>query len=60
MITGELEKQGFHGEGNDPWLVPCPCVLPDLLQLLSQPGRQGLPQPVQQLRQLHVVLSVVA
>jgi len=40
--------------------VHCPCVLPDLLQLLSQPGGQGLPQPVQQLGQLHVVVSVVA
>lgn len=40
--------------------VPCPCVLPDLLQLLSQPGGQRLPQPVQQLGQLHVVVSVVA
>lgn len=40
--------------------VPCLCVLPDLLQLLSQPGGEGLPQPVQQLGQLHIVVSVVA
>lgn len=37
----------------------CP-ALSGLLQLLSQPGRQGLPQPVQQLGQLHVVVPVVA
>lgn len=37
----------------------CFSVLPHLLQLLSQPWRQRLPQPVQQLRELHVVLPVV-
>lgn len=37
----------------------CP-ALSGFLQLLSQPGRQRLPQPVQQLGQLHVVVPVVA
>lgn len=37
-----------------------PPGLPDLLQLLPQPGGQRLAQPVQQLGQLHVVLPVVA
>lgn len=35
-------------------------ALPRLLQLLPQPGRQGLPEFVQQLGELHVVVSVVA
>lgn len=35
-------------------------MLPHLLQLLSQPWRQRLPQPVQQLGELHVVVPVVA
>lgn len=39
---------------------PGPPGLPDLLQLLPQPRGQRLPQPVQQLGQLHVVLAVVA
>lgn len=38
----------------------CPRALPGLLQLLAQPGRQGLPEPVQQPGQLHVVVPVVA
>jgi len=32
---------------------------PDLLQLLPQPGGEGLPEAVQQLGQVHVVVPVV-
>lgn len=57
-IPSEPEERGSEGQE---WAWPgSPPVLPDLLQLLPQPRGQGLPQPVQQLGQLHVVVSVVA
>lgn len=55
-----VSRRGGGSAGAGTGLAGAPAVLPDLLQLLPQPGGQRLPQPVQQLGQLHVVLPVVA
>lgn len=56
--SGSSGRGEWWAEGGRP-LAFFP-VLSHFLQLLSQPGRQRLPQSVQQLGEFHVVVSVVA
>lgn len=64
VVTGVGEQgplpPGQAGWGSAPFQTVVPLSAPaGALQLLSQPGGQGLAQPVQQPQQLHVVLPVM-